>query len=413
MTSSGPGTSAPPRHPAPLTWALLAGGLLAAGVFLAGVLLDPGRLMPLFDLAAYRTGGQRVLDGVSLYDTPLVGNVRGVFEFVYPPFAGLLFVPLAGLHGAAFTAAAVLLGVGLAGYLVWLAVRATGFAHPAWAAVGLTGLLIWCDAVYETITFGQVNLLVAVLVLADLSRPEGARGRGVLLGVAAGIKLTPLFFVAHLLLTRRWKDAVAALGGFAGTVLVGALLLPRDSWEYWSGAFADPARVGVPQHPGNQSLRGLIATWLGDGAGQKALWLVLAVVIALVGLWQARELSRAGREVPAVVLCGVVATVVSPFSWVHHWVWWAPVLVLLLDRAVTRGGVPGWLPLALAAVIGAHGFFVVARAVDVGRPFYGHAYVWLTVGLLAGLTARSVVPLRRFSERARPRTGAGTDSGRD
>ncbi|HTF53182.1 MAG TPA: glycosyltransferase 87 family protein, partial [Pseudonocardia sp.] len=249
-----------------------AAGALAALLFVRAAILDPRGVLPLFDLTAYQVGGQRVLGGLPLYDSPLLGATRGVFEFVYPPFAALLFVPLAPLHGAVFVAVAVLVGVGLLVGVVWLSLIGLGLIGPGRPGgvpvslgLGLTGLLLWCEPILETVAFGQINLLVLVLVLADALRPDSARSKGVLIGLAAGIKLTPLFFVLYLLVTRRFRAAAVASGAFLATVLVGAVVLPGDSRTFWAGAFADPSRVGVPEHPGNQSLRGLIARAWGSG----------------------------------------------------------------------------------------------------------------------------------------------------
>jgi len=387
-----------------------AAGALAALLFLRAVILDPRGVLPLFDLTAYQVGGQRVLGGVSLYDSPLLGATRGVFEFVYPPFAALLFVPLAPLHGAVFIAVAVLVGVGLLAGVVWLSLIGLGLIRPGRPGgvpvslgLGLTGLLLWCEPILETVAFGQINLLVLVLVLADVLRPDSARSKGVLIGLAAGIKLTPLFFVLYLLVTRRFRAAVVASGAFLATALVGAVVLPGDSRTFWAGAFADPSRVGVPEHPGNQSLRGLIARACGLGTGEQLLWFASAALVAVVGLWLAAHFASAGRELPAAVVCGVTATAVSPFSWVHHWVWFAPLLILLLDRALCQRTAAAWLAWTGVAVLGAHGFFTLfgllpapldAPVGNLPAAAYQHGYVVLTAVLVAVLARRALSGVR-------------------
>ncbi|HEX4248452.1 MAG TPA: glycosyltransferase 87 family protein [Pseudonocardia sp.] len=373
-------------------------GAVAALVFAGWLVRDAHATMPLFDLGAYRVAGERVLTGGSLYGSPLVGTTRGVFEFVYTPFAALLFTPLAVLPGWALLPVALVVGVGLLAGVVWLSL--VGLGHPpsrrsVVLCLGLSGLLLWCEPVWETVTFGQVNLVLAVLVLGDLGRPRAAWGRGALIGVAAGIKLTPAFFVVYLLVTRQFRAAGVAVGAFLATVLVGAVTLPGDSRVFWAGAFADPARVGVPDHPGNQSLRGAVARTLGMGSAAQLLWLVAAAVLACAGLWLAARSDAAGRELTAAALCGLTGVAVSPFSWVHHWVWFVPLLVVLLDRALPRRGRAAWaawLAFAGVAVVGCHWFFAwfagfvpgfggpVGAVVRIG---YQNAYVWLTVVLLA------------------------------
>jgi alpha-1,2-mannosyltransferase len=379
--------------------AVVLAGAVAASMLLVQVIRAPHATMPLMDLTAYRIGGWRVLAGVPLYGLPLIGATRGVFEFVYPPFAALLFTPLAPVHGGALVVVGLVVGVGLTAAVGALSLHGLGWyrAGPALPgrllglAAGATGLLLWCEPVYQTVTFGQVNLLVAALVLVDAVRPASARTSGVFIGIAAGIKLTPLFFVAYLLVTRRFRAAGVACGSFLATAAVGAVLMPGDSRTFWSGAFADPARVGVPEHPGNQSLRGLIARGLGPEPGHQVWWLVGAVALAALGLVVARRLAGRGAELAAVTLCGLTATAVSPYSWVHHWVWFAPLLILLVDRALRRRTPGAWATLVVVAAVGSHWFFsgfgllpepLDAPVGDLPRVAYQHGYVLLTAALL-------------------------------
>jgi alpha-1,2-mannosyltransferase len=422
-TADRPASSGDPSgrasRPTPVVAAVGVAGAVAAAVLLAQVVRAPHATLPLMDLTAYRIGGWRVLSGVPLYGLPLIGATRGVFEFVYPPFAALLFAPLAAAHGATLVVVGLVVGVGLTGVVVALSLRGLGTHRSGTAgagrtlclAAGATGLLLWCEPVYQTVTFGQVNLLVAALVLVDVVRPASARTSGAFIGIAAGIKLTPLFFVAYLLVTRRFRAAAVACGAFLATAAVGAVLLPGDSRTFWSGAFADPARIGVPEHPGNQSLRGLIARGLGVGPGistaQQGVWLVGALAVAALGLVVARRLSRRGAELGAVTVCGLTATAVSPYSWVHHWVWFAPLLILLADRAVRRRSPGAWATLLGVAAVGSHWFFSGfgllpappdAPVGDLPRVSYQHGYVLLTAALLVAayrVTRRRGIRLAR------------------
>ena len=96
-------------------------------------------------------------------------------------------------------------------------------------AVSALALQTW--PVAYTLHLGEVNLILAALIGADLLRPprgsggssapDGAWWQGIGTGLAAGIKLTPLIFVVYLLLTRRIRAAVTAAVTFAATVGAG------------------------------------------------------------------------------------------------------------------------------------------------------------------------------------------------
>ncbi|WP_067667311.1 glycosyltransferase 87 family protein [Nocardia miyunensis] len=388
--------SKPPRRAIPISvcWAVAVVGVIAGGYYLDLVLREPRSMLHLTDLGVYQIAGHRVSQGISLYDTPLLGHTRGVMEFVYTPFAALLFVPLAGLAGVVRSWVAGLGNAAMVVVSAWAALSILGYRRDLrMAALGvpIAGLAMWCEPIRQTTAFGQVNILLLMLVLVDAALPDSARCKGVLTGVAAGIKLTPLFFVLYLLVTGRYRAAGMSVGGFAATVLVGALVMPRDSMTFWSGAFADPARVGVPQNNSNESLRGLLARTVGVAGIHQVLWLVAAAAIAVICLALARRLSRAGDELAAVALCGLTMTTVSPYSWVHHWVFLAPALIVLADLAIRRPGVVT-APIAVATAVIASGGVLPLLDVRASSVFdyhqhstlYHNAYIWLTLALFAG-----------------------------
>ncbi|WP_308014559.1 glycosyltransferase 87 family protein [Nocardia coffeae] len=386
--------AAPPRRaiPLPVCCAVAVVGVIAGGYYLDLVLREPGFMLHLTDLGVYQIAGHRVSQGVSLYDTPLLGHTRGVMEFVYTPFAALLFVPLAGLAGVARYCVAGLGNVAMVVVSAWAGLSTLGYRRDlrmGLLGVPIAGLALWCEPIRQTMAFGQVNILLLMLVVVDMALPDSVRCKGVLTGVAAGIKLTPAFFVLYLLATKRYRAAGMAVGGFVATVLVGALIMPRDSLTFWSGAFADPARVGVPQNNSNESLRGLLARTIGVAGIHQVLWLIAALAVAGLCLMLARRLSRAGDELAAVALCGLTMTTVSPYSWVHHWVFLFPALIVLADMVIRRPGVVT-APIAVVTAVIASGGVLPLLDVRASSVFdyhqhstlYHNAYIWLTLALL-------------------------------
>ena len=151
------------------------------------------------DLSVYRYGGRAVLDGLPLYETddPVTG-----YPFTYPPFAAVTMVPLALLP--AWLAAALWTGasVGALAAVVVVVRRALGRPAPGWLVALLTAAAVALEPVWQNLAFGQVNVLLMLAVLVDLLGPE-RRWSGVLVGIAAGVKLTPLLFVVLLVLVGR------------------------------------------------------------------------------------------------------------------------------------------------------------------------------------------------------------------
>ena len=325
-----------PRWPA-----AAAGLLLVAAVVVAARAAARGSHV---DLEVYRRAGERWLQGTDPY------AVRPELPFTYPPVAAAL----SGLVAAAPALAAVVLAVlavASAGAAAALAARDGGrFARPVSAGdprrwTDLAGapvilavaLAVASEPVLRTLELGQVNGLLLALVLVDqLVLPH--RWRGWLTGVAVGLKLTPLAFVLVALVRRDWA-VVRRLGAAAlSTALAGAVLVPGSTTTYWGGLVVDAPRIGAPGFVDNQSLLGA-ATRVAPGAATM-VWLLAsaaAVGLALVALHRA----RAGPPLVPVLVCGLVACLVSPISWSHHW--------LLLPAVVTWCW---WTGHRLTAVVG-------------------------------------------------------------
>ena len=206
-------------------------------------------------------------------------------------------------------------------------------------AVSAIGLLTW--PVAYTLHLGEVNLILAALIGADvLRRHDGGWWQGIGTGLAAGIKLTPLIFVAYLALTGRVRAAVTAVGVFALTVAAGFIWLPARSRTFWlGGVFYDQSRIGNPANPSDQSLAGAIARLAGTGDPPRTWWLVAALTVGLAGLAVAAWAHRRGHRLAGAVCCAITGLLISPLSWTHHWVWVVPMLVWLATAAWRRRSV--------------------------------------------------------------------------
>ncbi|MCU1691121.1 MAG: hypothetical protein JWM64_212 [Frankiales bacterium] len=342
-----------------MRWRILVGWLAVLPLLWWSVRTpDPRRFV---DLAVYREAGGHLGD---LYGFTTANGL----PFTYPPFAALLAAPLRVLP---LPVVGVLWGLGVVAGLAWLVQR----ARPSTAllpAVLLLAAALWTQPLRDTVRFGQVGVLLAVLVLADCT---STRWRGVLVGVAAAVKLTPALFVVHLWLSGRRRDACTAAATAAGCTLLGAVLLPHASWRYWTSALFDVSRVGAVDDGGNQSWNGFL-----ERAGLPRALLLLLVPLLVVGL---RRAARGSDPVAAACVVGCLAVVVSPVSWIHTQVWLVLALLLL---ARTRPA----LALAGLALLWARLPWQASALLldDVpGRP------LWLLVQGLQGLGCVAVVLL--------------------
>ncbi|WP_415638945.1 glycosyltransferase 87 family protein, partial [Prescottella defluvii] len=258
------------------------------------------------------------------------------------------------------------------------------------------------EPVRTTLFYGQINLVLMALVLWDVSRADGSRIKGVGVGIAAGIKLTPAYFVLYYVVLRKWRAATVAVGTIVATIGVSWLILPNDSRQYWTETFFESTRIAQDEHPSNQSIRGVIAHLTGKPA-PTILWVALAALVVAVSMWIVLRLHRGDENLLAVTVVGLSAAAVSPFSWSHHWVWFVPLLVYIVHRALTTWW--WWLAaLVIAVAAGAWPYrwdeYVVVVGLFLFPPWWTVAdvlmniYILLYLGVLigAGIVAARCTP---------------------
>jgi alpha-1,2-mannosyltransferase len=347
--TTAPVNRAPGQH-APGRW-VLAAGLVAftvvLGIYVAYLLIHPlGWVLHALDLHVYYAGGLVVRHvrpfynphrAVPLYNWPPYVS-RG-HPFTYPPFAALLFSAASFISWTVLPRLTIAVNIVLLVASVWFTFGGLGYRRGtvrAGATMLVTAAVFLAEPVLRTIYLGQINLALMALIIWDLAQPDSRRWKGFGVGIAAGIKLVPLIFIPYLLLTRRFRQAIAAIIGFAVTVGVGYLILPADSTRWWSHeVFADSGRVvGFIGQASNQSLRGLATRLAGSMAAGQSVWVVAAVLATVAGLASATLLYRAGHQMPAVLACALTGLLISPVSWDHHWVWIVPGVAVAAHYAV-------------------------------------------------------------------------------
>ena len=329
----------------PAVMAISAVTCLSAIVLL--LVIEPYRI----DLDVYRIGAQAWLDGDSLYGQLPVTSAGLRLPFTYPPAAAVLLSPVAFVPfwaanaiatAASLSALVVLLALSLRRSRTWRALSAPLLALLA------ASLLV--EPVQATLGFGQVNLVLAALVALDVVPARTWWPRGVLIGVAAAVKLTPAVFVLALLVRRQYREAATAGLAFTVVTLVAWVLAPQDSEHYWTEILWNPSRIGGATYAGNQSIHGVLLRLGLSGEPERVLWLACTAALAILAWVGMRDAARRGEVVLVLGLNAIVALLASPISWTHHWVWLVPLCITMWSHGPT--GRTRWRILAaLGAVL--------------------------------------------------------------
>lgn len=315
----------------PLLPLFIAGLASLAWIIQLPALFSSGSIAPYYhiDLDVYREGGRALLRGENLYAQSYVLDNGFSLPFTYPPFAAALFAMVSWLP---LWPLSVLLTAASLGAL-WVCLyavisRSCATERPGWWSSWALCACMLMEPVTETLSFGQVNLLLTAAVVVDcLLLSPRSQWHGVLTGIAIAIKLTPAVFLAVFFVRRDWRALATAVVSFAACGVVGHLASPASSAVYWTDTLRDSSRIGGLAYAGNQSLRGLLSRIVPEQA--TTLW-VLGCIAIVALLWWLME--HTSSQVELVLLASSAALLCSPVSWSHHFTWLCLVAVYLTAR---------------------------------------------------------------------------------
>ncbi|MCV7075528.1 mannosyltransferase [Mycobacterium szulgai] len=351
------------------------------------------------DLHVYLGGGAALDHPGTLYSYVYADQTPDFpLPFTYPPFAAVVFYPL---HLLPFGVVAFLWQLATMAALygaVRLTQRLMGVAKDDGhrAAMVWTAVAIWLEPLRSTFDYGQVNVLLMLAVLWGVYTTRSWL-TGLLVGVAAGIKLTPAVAGIYLVGVRRWWAAVLSAVAFLGTVAVSLVVVGDQARYYFTDLLGDARRVGPIATSFNQSWRGAISRILGYDAGFGPLVLAGIAVTAVLAVlaWRALDASDQLGKLLVVEMFGLLA---SPISWTHHWVWLVPLMIWLLHgplRARLGARILGWGWLALT-IVGVPWLlsFAQPNIWQISRPWYlawaGLTYLVATLATLGWIATAGI-----------------------
>jgi len=352
------------------------------------------------DLHVYLGGAAALDEPGTLYSYVYADQTPDFpLPFTYPPFAALVFYPLSRLPFA-LVALCWQVGTIAAVYgVVRFSQRLLGIAEgSARVAMLWTAIAIWTEPLRSTFDYGQINV---ILVLAVLWAAYSTRWwlSGLLVGLAAGIKLTPAITGVYFLGLRRWGAAFFAVLVFVVTVGLSIVVIGEQARYYFTDLLGDASRVGPIGTSFNQSWRGGLSRILGHDAGYGPLVLTAIAATAVLAFLAWRALGTGAVPQPdrlgSLLVVQLFGLLVSPISWTHHWIWLVPLMIWLLNgpwrmRSGARVLGWGWLVLTL---IGVPWLLSFAQPTiwQIGRPWYlawpGLVYIVATLATLGWIAA--------------------------
>jgi Glycosyltransferase family 87 len=315
-------------------------------------------------------------------------QVQPPLPYTYPPLLAIALIPLTVLPFHIAARAWMLLNAALwLGSMLQLAIELRSLVRPTspadqkaarsapsfWARTladpsGLTALAasaLLClpfAPAQQTVLLGQIDLLVLfpLACVPWLTRHGHERWVGAAIALVAMLKLTPVLLLGYLALRRRWEALRTSVAVLAALSLVSMVVVGPG---VFFSALPEALRVGSGDATlgHNEALLApIVAVVAGAAAGlagvaraaEYAGLAALGLAVAWV-LWRsarpgaftssfdesasphdAGEASSREAAAYAVALCAML--LLSPATWVHHYVWTLPAVALALGLTARR-----------------------------------------------------------------------------
>lgn len=354
------------------------------------------------DLRVYVGAAQWVLDGGELYEFAASDGL----PFTYPPFGVLPFIAVAWVpYGAMKVLALLWAGASVLAIAYLIPRRARIFTAPGallsrvptslatpllCIALGLSG------PVLVGTRLGQISLLLVALITVDVLYvcPRWPRLGGLITGVCAAVKLTPLAVIPALWLGGKRRQAYNGAALFVVLSLIGIAAFPDQIGDYVFHKAGDLPRFGQYKGVPNQGIGALLMRMGLEGGVQKALYLALALIVLVLAWRRARYLMRRGDDFSALIVVGAAMVAASPISWTHHQVWLWMAAFLVVSR--TRAWQIAWMVLLIFIMT----FGVRAHITSfIGLDRIGWIdWIFANLRALAAIAIAAFVPIARTSE---------------
>lgn len=291
------------------------------------------------DFTVFYAAGRGLLESGDPYNHPISVHT----PYLYPPLFALLISPLTLLSLP--TAATIWYWLNLVFLIVLVWSAAKYFIGRDLHAIIL--LLLIPRAGIDNLWWGQVNILVALLVLYwHIWRQRANMLSDIVLALAISIKVTPGIFIVYLLFKKEYQELSRVL--VAGLVITLLFLLPLGTKapELVIGWFKRTILNGEGfnwAYLGNQSLRAGIGRFFEAGNTGSAIYpkvtlidlgatgaqiLFLLSIVLLLGFTAYQFRRRSLGSDREIAICVILMLMISNLSWKAHF------LIMVLPLAV-------------------------------------------------------------------------------
>lgn len=286
------------------------------------------RDFPLNDFSVYMNGVEHSLTG-----NPYTQKFFDYYN--YPPPATLFFYPLILLNINTAEIIFTLISILSLFITIFLLFKVTNQKSKFYVLLATSYLLLRFSPTRLTLTLGQVNLIVLLLILLAFYWRRSWLG-GISLGLAFILKFTPAFLLLFFILKKQWRVVLGFLYTVTLLHFLAILIFGWDLTLYYYAQVLPRLLSQTSLHTAqltymNQSLTALLGR-LGVFDTAHTL-LKLVIVLPLIWFTARKPLNFSTYSLFLMLMTVFIPT----FTWQHHYVFLIPVIFLLGIRNLILG----------------------------------------------------------------------------
>ncbi len=335
---------------------------------------------------------------------------RDLYPFLHIPFSLVLFYPLILVDIQVSQSILFILNIAatfLLIYLLFIKILRKSILDPFVTIGGIFILLF--PFVRKTISHGQVNLIVIVLICTfwwALKENRSSLTISLPLAVSILLKVYPGIFLLYLLTKKNFKNILLTVGIIVLFSLIAFLILPTEIWTDWYSTVGSVKYGGVFSRRipswkvGNQSFNGFITRFFMGARNRNIVsisdyflrlkWTTKWIASSVLGYlssgflvltWMflvlrkrvdASNKTRSDLEISMLLL---TMYLVAPISWDHHLVFILPSIFVLLSHFISNNSLRGsfWGVVILSAILSVN--------FDLSHPIFQNGIIGIFVSM--------------------------------
>lgn len=335
------------------------------------------------DFSIYLLATKAALLGQTLYPL-LIGNL----PFTYPPSIFPFFFPFLFINAALATS--IWNGISLIFLVmgIYLVIKKSGIVVKKSYLLLIFSTVILLEPVRETFLFGQNNAVVLFCILLAFlfSQKKSKKHQlisGLFLGIAAALKVFPLFLLFYFIADKKWENFSIVLGVFLSFLFLGTFGHIHYIQEYitYASIVLTPIHLALT----DQSFSTFFLYYFPFLHFMQTIitggFFMLFILLSW-HFWKRRKQNFLSNFLFFSQLLAGTILIITPLAWMHHLVFLIPLcLALFFDAIVTKKKIEIVLFITVFLLTFINGEDIVLFFQSYHLPFVSLAYFHATLGL--------------------------------